>query len=102
MRYQSRRSFSSCGDNIAWRSLRPLPCSTRSIMRLESISDTLSETTSETRSPAPSETPRLQKAHDLLGAQDDRQKLTARAVWNLSGRSSVTSKKNRSAVTVLL
>ena len=52
MRYQSRRSFSSAGDNIAWRSLRPLPCSTRSIMRLESTSDILSETTSETRSPA--------------------------------------------------
>src|ERR1700730_11506309 len=50
---QSRRSFSSCGDNIAWRSLRPLPCSIRSIMRLESTSDTLSETTSETRKPAP-------------------------------------------------
>jgi hypothetical protein len=38
-RYQSRRRPSSTGDSMAWRSLRPLPCSTRSIMRLESISD---------------------------------------------------------------
>src|SRR6266850_3747167 len=40
-------------DRIALRSLRPLPCSTRSSMRSESISPTLSATTSETRSPAP-------------------------------------------------
>jgi hypothetical protein len=33
--------------------LRPLPCSTRSIMRLLSMSETLSETTSDTRSLAP-------------------------------------------------
>jgi len=35
------------------RLLRPLPCSTRSSMRLESTSPALSATTSETRSPAP-------------------------------------------------
>src|SRR5271165_1282243 len=35
------------------RLLRPLPCSTRSSMRSESMSPTLSATTSETRSPAP-------------------------------------------------
>src|SRR5499427_5550391 len=52
-RHQTRSSLSSCGDSIAWRSLRPLPRSTRSSMRLESISPTLSTTTSETRSPAP-------------------------------------------------
>src|SRR5215469_5842992 len=49
-RHQAR---SSCGDSIAWRSLPPLPRSTRSSMRSESISPTLSVTTSETRSPAP-------------------------------------------------
>src|SRR5438132_8157884 len=38
---------------MAWRSLRPLPCSTRSNMRSESTSPTLSATTSEMRSPAP-------------------------------------------------
>src|SRR2546428_789122 len=50
IRYQSRRSPSSCAESIAWRSLRPLPCSTRSIMRLESISDTFNATISEKRS----------------------------------------------------
>src|SRR5215469_2432916 len=52
-RHQARNSSSSCGDSMAWRSLRPLPCSTRSSMRSESTSPTLSATTSETRSPAP-------------------------------------------------
>src|SRR5882672_9062327 len=52
-RHQARRSSSSCGDSMACRSLRPLPRSTRSSMRSESISPTLSATTSETRSPAP-------------------------------------------------
>jgi hypothetical protein len=33
--------------------LAALPCSTRSIMRLEWMSNTFSATTSETRSPAP-------------------------------------------------
>src|SRR6202022_3578229 len=51
--HQSRSSSSSCGDSMASRSLRPLPCSTRNSMRSESISPTLSATTSETRSPAP-------------------------------------------------
>ena len=32
---------SSCGESIAWRSLRPLPCSTRISMRLLSMSQTL-------------------------------------------------------------
>src|SRR5271170_4296760 len=52
-RHQARSSSSSCGDSMAWRSLRPLPRSTRSSMRSESTSPTLSATTSETRSPAP-------------------------------------------------
>src|SRR5262252_5395145 len=52
-RHQTRSSSSSCGDSIAWRSLPPLPRSTRSSMRLESTSLTLSATTSEARSPAP-------------------------------------------------
>ena len=52
-RHQTRSSSSSCGDSIAWRSWPPLPRSTRSSMRLESISPTLRATTSETRSPAP-------------------------------------------------
>ena len=52
-RHQARSSLSSCGDSMAWRSLRPLPCSTRSSMRSESTSPALSATTSETRSPAP-------------------------------------------------
>src|SRR5215471_3851216 len=42
-----------CRQHVAWRSLRPLPCSTRSSMRSESTSPTVSATTSETRSPAP-------------------------------------------------
>src|SRR6266567_3922961 len=46
MRHQSRNSSNSCGDSMAKRSLRPLPCSTRSIMRLESMSQTFSATTS--------------------------------------------------------
>ena len=53
IRYQSRNSSSSTGESIAWRSLRPLPCSTRSIMRSESMSDTFRDTTSDTRRPAP-------------------------------------------------
>ena len=52
-RHQARRSASSCGESMAWRSLRPLPCSTRSIIRVLSTSPTLSATTSETRRPAP-------------------------------------------------
>src|ERR1700682_2101925 len=32
MRHQSRSSSNSCGDSMAWRSLRALPWSTRSIM----------------------------------------------------------------------
>ena len=38
---------------MAYRSLRPLPCSTRSVIRLLSMSVTLSATTSLTRSPVP-------------------------------------------------
>src|SRR5215467_64584 len=53
MRHQSRNSSNSCGDSMAKRSLRPLPCSTRSIMRLESMSESYSATTSMARSPAP-------------------------------------------------
>ena len=40
-RHQSRSSSSSCGDSIALRSLRPLPCSTRISMRVLSMSPTL-------------------------------------------------------------
>ena len=39
------QQFEQCGDSIAWRSLPPLPRSTRSSMRSESISPTLSATT---------------------------------------------------------
>src|SRR3979490_2991124 len=54
MRHQSRSSSNSCGDSMAWRSLRrPLPCSTRIIKRLESTSRTFSATTSMARRPAP-------------------------------------------------
>ena len=52
-RHQSRSSSNSCGDNIALRSLRPLPCSTRISMRVLSISPILRAATSDTRSPAP-------------------------------------------------
>src|SRR3954466_14881634 len=53
IRPQSRRSSRSCGESIAKRSLRPLPCSILSSMRRESTSLTLSATTSDTRRPAP-------------------------------------------------
>src|SRR6266853_3147905 len=46
-----------------------LPISTRSIMRLESMSDTLSETTSETRRPAPCrdrKSTRLNSSHSQI------------------------------------
>ena len=52
-RHHSRSSSSSCGDSIALRSLRPLPCSTRISMRVLSMSPTLSAATSDTRRPAP-------------------------------------------------
>jgi len=51
MRHQSRKSSSNTGESIAWRSLRPLPCSIRSSMRCESMSDTFSAATSDTRRP---------------------------------------------------
>ena len=53
MRHQSRRRSSTQGDSIAYRSLRPLPCSMRISMRSLSMSDTFSDTTSEARRPAP-------------------------------------------------
>jgi hypothetical protein len=53
MRHQSRSSSRSCGDNMAKRSLPRLPCSTRSIMRLESTSLTFRATTSMACRPAP-------------------------------------------------
>ena len=52
-RHQVRSSSSRCGDSMTLRSLPPLPCSTRMIMRLLSMSETLSETTSVARRPAP-------------------------------------------------
>src|SRR5216683_3185534 len=81
--HQSRSSSSSCGDSMAWRSLRPLPCSTRSSIRSESMSPTLSATTSETRRPAPYAVPNAalyfapgadwSSSVDLLDAQHGRQ-----------------------------
>ena len=53
MRYHSRKISSSMGESMAWRSLRPLPCSTRSSIRPLSISETFSDSTSEALSPAP-------------------------------------------------
>jgi hypothetical protein len=52
MQYQSRRKSNNRGDSMARRSLRPLPRSMRSSMRLESTSATFRATTSETRRPA--------------------------------------------------
>ena len=52
-RHQSRSSSSSCGESITYRSRCPLPCSTRSVMRWLSISDTFRFATSDTRRPAP-------------------------------------------------
>ena len=48
-RHHCRSNSSSCGDSIALRSLRPLPCSTRISMRVLSMSSILSAATSETR-----------------------------------------------------
>ena len=51
--HHSRRSWSSWGDSITSRSRCPLPCSTRSIMRPLSMSDTFRWATSDTLRPAP-------------------------------------------------
>ncbi len=51
--HHSRRSWSSRGDSITSRSRCPLPCSTLSIMRPLSMSDTFRFATSDTRRPAP-------------------------------------------------
>src|SRR5271157_65268 len=51
--HHSRRSWSSWGDSITSRSRCPLPCSTRSIMRSLSMSDTFRWATSDTLRPAP-------------------------------------------------
>src|SRR5436305_3368142 len=51
--HQARSRSSRCGDSMTLRSLPPLPCSTRMIMRWLSMSETLSETTSLARRPAP-------------------------------------------------
>src|SRR5215471_1548642 len=50
--HQARSRSSRLGESMTLRSLPPLPCSTRMIMRLLSMSETLSETTSAARSPA--------------------------------------------------
>ena len=81
MRHQSRRSSSSTGESIANRSLRPLPCSTRNIMRLLSMSDTFSDADLRHAQPRPigdaerrlvlDAGRRLQKARHLLGAEND-------------------------------
>jgi hypothetical protein len=115
MRHQSRSSSNNRGDSMAWRSLRPLPCSTRIIMRFESTSQTFSATTSMARRPAPQAT--LSAALCLgpgaasAGATPLRARARAAAcavrrrtrdgVSSPAGRS-VTLKKNRSAVTVAL
>ena len=52
-RHHARSRSSSTGESMAQRSLRPLPCSTRSVMRSPSTSVTFSATTSLARSPAP-------------------------------------------------
>src|SRR3954467_2671197 len=46
-RHQSRSRSSNCGDSIALRSLRPLPCSMRISMRVLSMSPRLSAVTSD-------------------------------------------------------
>src|ERR1700676_20468 len=51
--HQVRSRSSRLGESMTLRSLPPLPCSTRMIMRLLSMSETLSETTSVARRPAP-------------------------------------------------
>jgi hypothetical protein len=52
-RHQSRSSSNSCGDSMALRSLRLLPCSTRISMRVLSMSPILRAAISDTRHPAP-------------------------------------------------
>ena len=56
--HHSRSSSNSCGDSMALRSLRPLPCSTWISMRVLSMSPTLRVATSDTRNPAPYAVPR--------------------------------------------
>src|SRR5439155_18134851 len=51
--HQTRSRSRRCCDSITYRSLRPLPCSTRMTMRALSMSETLSEMISEARNPAP-------------------------------------------------
>src|SRR6266446_2205714 len=51
--HQARRRSSRYGDSITYRSLRPLPCSTRMTIRVLSMSSILSEMISEARNPAP-------------------------------------------------
>src|SRR5271165_3738829 len=80
--HHSRRSWSSWGDSITSRSRSPLPCSTRSIMRPLSMSDTFRFATSDTLRPARvSDAERgpvlearrgLEEARHLLRAQHDR------------------------------
>lgn len=53
MRHQARSRCSTTGLSMAWRSLAPLPCSTRSAMRSLSTSPTLSRQTSLARRPEP-------------------------------------------------
>src|SRR6202048_2229305 len=69
MRYQSRSNSNSSGESIAKRSLRPLPCSMRSSMRSESMSDTIS---GAQRGLILRPGGRLQQPCDLLQAQDHR------------------------------
>ncbi len=68
-RHHCLSSSNSWGDSIAFRSLRPSPCSTRISMRVLSISPILRATTSETRtlhSPLLSAPPREPLARSAL------------------------------------
>jgi len=114
-RHQARNSSSSCGDRIAWRSLPPLPRSTRSSMRSESMSPTFNATTSETRSPAPQA---VANAALYFGADAACSSSVTSSTLNAtvmrrgcgttvsrrakSARSTVTVKKQRRAETALL
>ena len=111
-RHQSRSSSNSCGDSMALRSLRPLPCSTRISIRVLSMSPILRAATSDTRNPAPYAVPRAALYFGPGAASSSRPtSSTLSTAGNLrgkrarirrrdrSGRSSVTVKKKRSAET---
>ena len=53
MRHHSRRISSSMGESMAWRSLRPLPCSTRNTVRTPSCQRPSATRLQDLLSPAP-------------------------------------------------